>query len=92
MKNSCNDIMEIYRNENIKQKLENATSQLSSFKYCSVLRHEAELINPLLISSSFVNPLICYHINLGAYGDQPVEYTSHYCVISFIEIGPNKLI
>ena len=92
MKNSCNDIMEIYCNENIKQILENATSQLSSFEYCCVLRQEAELLNPLLISSSFINPLICYHINLGAYGDQPVEYTSHYGLISFIEIGPNKLI
>ena len=92
MKSSCNDIMEIYCNENIKWKLENATSQLSSFEYCCVLRQEAELINPLLISSSFINPLICYHINLGAYGDQPVEYTSHYGLIPFIEIGPNKLI
>ena len=47
MKSSCNDIMKIYCNENIKWKLENATSQLSSFEYCCVPRHEAELINQI---------------------------------------------
>ena len=92
MKNSCNDIMEIYCNKNIKWKFENATSQLSSFEYCCVLRHEAELINPPLISSQLTNPLICFHINPGAYGDQPVGYFCHFGLISFIEIGPNKLI